>query len=475
LPGKNLKVLMVEDSVNDADLILRELSKQGYQPVFERVEDAGAMQDALEKQPWDLIIADYVLPNFSGLGALKILHEKRLDIPCIITSGRIDDETAVAAMRAGAKDYIMKDNLKRLGPAVTRELSEVQVRRERRSAEEALQQNEAKLGLLLQQMPCILWTADANLIVTSLLGAGLRNIDLKADQAPGKKVAEVFPAVNSDTIEAHLQALGGIPASFELDMAHRILYCFVEPLQDISGIIIGVIGVALDVTDMRHAEDELRALSHKLVDAQETERRTIARELHDQIGQSLTVLKLLLGQAERSTAAGVGGILNESQTLVSELIQQVREMSLRLRPSMLDDLGLLPTLVWHFERFTRLTGIQIKFEHDGLQVQLPPQVNTAVYRIVQEALTNIARYARTGVAEVQIRVDNGQLSLAVDDHGCGFDPAKLAVNTSTGISGMRERAYLLGGWLTIETTPGEGTHLRAEIPLSAKNQYPGSI
>lgn len=466
MENKRLNILMIEDSNSDAALILRELQKQGYQPVYEQVETAESMIAALEKRPWDIVIADYVLPTFSGLGALKLLKEKQPDLPCIITSGRIDEETAVAAMKAGAKDYIMKDNLKRLGPAVDRELSEAQVRRERRTTEEALQQNEAKLGLLLQQMPCILWTADNNLSLTSLLGAGLRAFNIRPEQMVGKNLLEVFQADNPDVLQSYLQALSGTPSSFELDMENRILYCFAEALHDISGVVTGIIGVALDVTDKRLAEDELRALSNRLVDTQETERRNIARELHDQIGQSLTVLKLILGQAARLAPAEGVQILNEAQVLVSELIQQIREMSLRLRPSMLDDLGLLPTLLWHFERFTSQTGIRINFDHSGLEDSLSPDVNTAVYRIVQEALTNAARYAGVDEVDMEIQVDNGNLLLAIEDRGCGFNPAKLAANTSTGLSGMRERAHLLGGKLNIETNPGEGTRLSATLPLS---------
>jgi two-component system, NarL family, sensor histidine kinase UhpB len=466
--SKNLRVLMVEDSDSDATLILRELTRHGYSPVCERVETARGMQAALDKKTWDIVVSDYVLPGFSGLGALKLLQEKNLDIPCIITSGRIDDETAVAAMRAGAKDYIMKDNLKRLGPAVERELAEAEVRRERRKTEEALQQNEAKLHLMLEEMPCILWTADQNLKVTSIMGAGLKSFDFKPAQMLGQTMSEVLgeDSQDSETMSAHRRALDNFPASFEIDPGGRTLYCFVEPLHDIDGAVTGVIGVALDVTDKKHAEDELRALSNKLVDTQETERRTIARELHDQIGQSLTVLKLMIGQAARSPGDKAAAVLNESQTVVTELIQQVREMSLRLRPSMLDDLGLLPTLLWHFEKFTNQTHIRIQFEHSGLERQLPPEVNTAVYRIIQEALTNIARYAKVDEARVEISVSEDLLVLEIADRGSGFDPEKLVANASTGLSGMRERAHLLGGRLTIDTKPGQGTWLTAELPLS---------
>ena len=457
---------MVEDSPGDAALILRELSKQGYEPACAQVETAQELVDELEKQPWDIVISDYVLPSFSGLDALKILGETNLDIPCIITSGRVSEETAVAAMKAGAKDYVMKDNLKRLGPAVDRELSEAEERRQRRKVQEALRQNEAKLSVVLGQMPCILWTTDASLNLTSLLGAGLKMFPFDPDQMIGKPMTEVLHTDwQANAITAQRQAMEGQPSTFELTPAGRVLYCFVQPLYDSNGVIAGIIGLALDVTDKRHAEIELRSLSQKLVATQEIERRNIARELHDQIGQSLTVLKLMIGQAGRVTPEKVGPVLGEAQGVVSELIRQVREMSLNLRPSMLDDLGLLPTLIWHFEKFSKQSSIRINFQHHGLDRKLTPDINTAGYRIVQEALTNVARYAGVNEVNVHVRADDKFFYIEIEDRGSGFDPAKLAANTSTGISGMRERVHLLDGKLTIETRPGKGTCLRVSIPL----------
>jgi signal transduction histidine kinase len=157
--------------------------------------------------------------------------------------------------------------------------------------------------------------------------------------------------------------------------------------------------------------------------------------------------------------------LDEAKGVVSELIRQVREMSLNLRPSMLDDLGLLPTLLWHFEKFSKQSGIKINFSHQGLDTKLTADINTAGYRIVQEALTNVARYAGVNEVKVQVRADEKSFYIEIEDRGSGFDPAKLAANTSTGISGMRERANLLGGKLNIETRPGQGTTLMVEIPL----------
>src|SRR5258706_11887105 len=134
-----LKVLIVEDSENDADLLEIELERAGYAPFCERVQTADELGSALDRRPWDVIIADYVMPQFNGLAALAIVKGKGLDLPFIIVSGHVTDATAVAAMKAGAHDYVMKDNLARLGSAVERELREAEGRRARRTADQKLQ------------------------------------------------------------------------------------------------------------------------------------------------------------------------------------------------------------------------------------------------------------------------------------------------------------------------------------------------
>lgn len=148
--NNSLRVLIVEDSENDAILLLRELERGGYRPTAERVHSSETMAAALEKQPWDVIICDYRMPNFGGLDALKLLQQKNLDIPCIIVSGAIGEATAVAAMKAGANDYVMKDNLVRLVPSIGRELRDAEARLEKRLAEGALRKNEALKSAILK-------------------------------------------------------------------------------------------------------------------------------------------------------------------------------------------------------------------------------------------------------------------------------------------------------------------------------------
>jgi signal transduction histidine kinase len=158
-----LRVLIIEDSENDATLIEIELRRAGYQPSCHRVETPEAMRSALERQKWDLVIADYRMPRFDGLAALAVVKEKGLDLPFIIVSGHITEETAVGAMKAGAHDYVMKDKLARLGPAVERELREVVVRCERRRAEEDLRRAHEELEMRVQQRTAELHAVNAKL------------------------------------------------------------------------------------------------------------------------------------------------------------------------------------------------------------------------------------------------------------------------------------------------------------------------
>jgi signal transduction histidine kinase len=212
------------------------------------------------------------------------------------------------------------------------------------------------------------------------------------------------------------------------------------------------------------AHERLQTLSRRLLEVQEAERRHVARELHDEIGQVLTSLKLLLDTSTLLPALNNLSRLDEARLLVSELMDRVEELSLDLRPEMLDELGLLPTLLGHFERYTYQTNIQVIFRQNGLEGRrFSPEIETTVYRIIQEALTNVARHAKVDEATVRLWVGQDMLGVEIEDRGIGFDP--LALGVSPGLSGMRERVALLGGQLMIESAPGSGTSITAELPL----------
>jgi signal transduction histidine kinase len=220
--------------------------------------------------------------------------------------------------------------------------------------------------------------------------------------------------------------------------------------------------------DLRTARERYRSL----VQVHEEERRAIARELHDEIGQSLTVLKLLLDRAKRVPPENIKAIVVEAETLLNGLMEQMRNLSLELRPGMLDDLGLLPTLLWYFDNYTAKTQIRVNFKHSGLQENFPPEIRIAAYRIIQEALTNVARHA--GIAEVEVTVWLAQKALwmRIIDKGHGFDTVAISPGTTGGLFGMLERARSLEGELNVAASPGMGTTVSARLPLARKAAGP---
>ncbi len=219
--------------------------------------------------------------------------------------------------------------------------------------------------------------------------------------------------------------------------------------------------------ELAKANAALREMSLRLVDVQEKERRYLARELHDEAGQLLTGLKMVVDQALPMASEPLRERLNEALDLINRLMERMRSLSLELRPQVLDDLGLLIALDWHFKRYLKQTGIQVHFRHTPIQQRLPSLIETTIFRIVQEALTNVARHAHVQEVSVRVWVDEDRVGLQVEDKGAGFDAdVALAARNSTGLSGMRERAALLGADFTIEFRSGKGTLLTVELPLS---------
>lgn len=211
-------------------------------------------------------------------------------------------------------------------------------------------------------------------------------------------------------------------------------------------------------------EDPL-ATAKVLVEIQENDRRAIARELHDRLGQSLAVMKLLLGEAINSPADKMRYTLSEAQSLANEMMSLARDLSLELRPKMLDDLGLLPALLYLFESYSARTHVIVKFEHYGLHKKFPAEIGLAAYRIVKEALENVSLHAGVTEARVLAWSDRKLLSVRIIDKGNGFQPDKLPGVYPGGISGMQGRALIVGGRFNVTSAPGEGTVVSTELPL----------
>jgi len=234
-----------------------------------------------------------------------------------------------------------------------------------------------------------------------------------------------------------------------------------------------IAGVAHDITehiqteaDLRTAAEQLQMVARRLVDAYEQERQNLARELHDEVGQVLAGITMTLSGAAAGAPPVLAATLACAQTTMNELIGRLRAVSFDLRPALLDDLGLLPALGWYLDRYTPRTGVQVELRHQGMNGRFPTAVETVAYRIIQEMLTNVACHAGVPTVTVSLRADDTYLMLRVADAGRGFDAeAALAARTTNGLRGMHERVQMIGGVLTIESEPGQGTQITAELPL----------
>jgi PAS domain S-box-containing protein len=241
-----------------------------------------------------------------------------------------------------------------------------------------------------------------------------------------------------------------------------------------KGVAMGIQGTARDITDRKRAQEALRIYSQRLIEAQEAERQKIARELHDEIGQVLTAVRINLQSIQRSCRTDEClPQLDDSVAIVDEALGSVRELSIELRPALLDDLGLSAALRWYVDRYAQRTGITARVLN-GLKedTRLPRELETACFRIAQEALTNVARHAQASNVSVQLERSRERMLLTIIDDGIGFDISKLRKSASPaaalGLRGMEERALVLGGYIEIESGSESGTQIRATFPLKRK-------
>ena len=242
-----------------------------------------------------------------------------------------------------------------------------------------------------------------------------------------------------------------------------------------NGVIVGVQGTARDITERKQAQDALQMFSRQLIEAQEEERRRIARELHDQIGQVLTAVKMNLHTVQRvCNGTEEGAHLKDNIEAVDEALRLVRDLSVDLRPPLLDDLGLVTALRWYVDRYAKRTGIvaEVIIDLTDPNERFSRELETACFRIAQEALTNVVRHARARDVSVTLRKEDAILVLSVKDDGIGFDHEALrkrAPRAATlGLLGMQERAHAAGGVVEVHSRISKGTEIRLKLPLGAE-------
>ncbi|MEM8557919.1 MAG: ATP-binding protein [Bacteroidota bacterium] len=342
-----------------------------------------------------------------------------------------------------------------------------------RSASE-LQFRSALLQQVARSAPIVFFSLDAEGRFMQVEGRGLDTLDVGSQDLVGESVLERYATTNTRIVRAVRRALGGERVSVLIEQGGRAFETTYTPVTDDDGAVVQVIGVATDVTDRLEAQEELqrsrtalRELAAHLQSVREQERRRISREVHDVLGQALTALRLNVGWlAQRlPDEPPIAKRVATTEALIDDTIKHVRQIAAQLRPGVLDDFGLVSAMEWYTEQFTAQAEIPVIFEAapDVDETEIAGEVATALFRILQEALTNVARHAQATRVTVALDLDQDRLCLRVRDDGVGMDPQRQT--RTLGLLGMRERALILDGTVEITSAPGRGTTLAAEVPL----------
>jgi signal transduction histidine kinase len=267
------------------------------------------------------------------------------------------------------------------------------------------------------------------------------------------------------------RVLGVLNASRPLGIAP-----FRQDDADLLSIMGEQIAVAIDNARLLDAvtkhERDLRRLSAQLINAQEAERKKISQELHDEMGQALTAISINLAAMEKELPSEFAPMIRErlaeTSWLADQTLEQIRELSLSLRPAMLDDLGLVPTLRWYVNRYAKRLNIEVEFDAVRFEERPSPEVETVLYRVVQEVLTNVARHAQANRVRICLERKETTINAFIEDDGRGFDVEQVVgretLECGVGLLGIRERVAALGGHFSIESGPGRGTRLSVEVP-----------
>ena len=488
------RLLHVEDSTDDADLVRHALKDAPFSFTLTRVETEEDYVAQLDAAPPDAILCDYDMPAFSAELALEILVERAIDLPFIIVSNHVGENAAVVAMQNGASDYLPKRSLHRLAKSIETGVDRCHARREMVRAQDALRESEAiRRGILNSLRERIAVVDGLGTIVTvnkawESFESGLHSVGL-----PALRVGASYLHALKASLAAGDHFAGPLSEALRavirreqrnFAMGTRIgsgpdARWFETRVIALEGSEQAAVVSHRDVTHqmlghaaLEEANERLKTLSKRLLGIQEEERLAISRELHDDIGQTLGALKIGLHRLEGASAKARPGLADECMAAVHAALEKLRTLAMELRPPQLDQLGLKEALEWLAARQSAVSGLAVVCRFEGLDARPPPALESACYRIVQEALNNATRHARAKNVVISVEWDCCSLRCDVRDDGFGFDADAARVrgirSGSMGLIGMEERAHLAGGRLIVESIAGAGTLVSATFPVAAK-------
>jgi two-component system, NarL family, sensor histidine kinase UhpB len=448
---KSVRILMVEDSEADAIVIIRHLAREaGYRAICHRVETAEEMEQALN-EPWDVVIADQHLPNFSAWAALELLKDKGVEIPLLLVSGIVPEEDGAALMKAGAHDCVTKDKLARLGPALERTLKEVEFKNQRNLAAKALEKSEERYRRLVEVCPdCIVILRDERVVFVNQAGLAVFGAEA-AEQIEGKALSELLvsrlePDLSQQLVEDKIVRLDG--ALREVEIASASFY-------DEQGRLVQL--VIRDVSDRHRLEREVVRIS-------EHEQQRLGEDLHDGVYQKLVGLKFKLAALEGRLREKTLAETRDAAALLQVLdmvLQETHSLAYGLCPAAVDKNG----LVWALRDLARTTetvfGIKCRVLAQGASSWADSHYGTQLFRIAQESISNAVKHGKASRVAVGLVMGAKGARISISDNGAGIG-APIKADKGMGIKIMRYRADRIGAKLHITRRATRGTRVVCE-------------
>jgi len=485
--NKPLKILHLEDVPLDAELVSHELKKGKIQFKALVVDNREDFINALKEFSPDIILSDHNLPTLNSIDALKIIKNEGLKIPVILVTAAMSEEFAVDVMKGGAVDYVLKDRLQRLPTAIKSALEKFRLAEEREKFIAEIIDNESLLNETENLAHIGSWQSDLVNRTTYWSDETFRIFEYEPKEIT-PSFENLIKSVHPEDKEYVKKIAADVLIGFEsrkfnfriIRKDGSVKYIRSELLveRNEEGFPIRITGFNQDVTEtrmaveeLRNSREQLRALAAHLQNIREQERTAIAREIHDELGQVLTSLKMNLTLVGKSISSNetisnrkeLQDEIDSMKQIIDGSVKRIKKIITELRSEVLDNLGLVPAIEWHISEFIKSSGIEVNFENLWGDIELNKDISIAVYRILQEALTNVGRHSKATKVTVKTEKNGNNFMMEIQDNGVGIKQESSKEPKSFGVLGMRERAIILGGDFALENCE-PGTRLTVNIP-----------
>jgi len=483
---KPVQILMLEDSPMDASIILKTLSNFALNFECTVVSSGSEYINKLNQGRFDIILCDYQLPDFDAVKALQVRNEKRSDVPFILVTGGVSEEVALAIIKEGANDYILKDRLQRLPLAIEKAIKKQQLKSDKESAETSLSELTERFSIAAKTSSDAIFdfNIEKNTVYCSDAIEKIIGIDAKENFHPAYLLQFIYP----DDLPAIENSFFEIIKGSE----HRWRKIFRVVRKDKTIVWVNsnamvirnknenatrIVGVLHDVTEVRKLQHELieqgvqhqKQLAQTIIGAQEKERMEIGKELHDNVNQLLATAKIMI-----DTAKNVPDLhdlcLSKSQEAIMDAIQELRNLAHAMMPPQLEHTdfeNILSDFAYKIN-LTNTINLKIDVPDKKTLAEIPNACKLACYRIIQEQMNNSMKYAKANKVLISIKPENSFFTLSIKDDGIGFHPGKAL--KGIGLKNMESRCKLLGGTMDLISSNGGGCEIRICVPKE-KNVY----